>query len=54
MTKVIGSRTILNTEFPVIRKIEKYRRAWIILEICNGTGEEIGSFRTKREAIAAF
>ncbi len=49
-----GTRTILNTEWPIENKVEKRGSRWMVtFGICNGTAKGSQFYKTKTEAISA-
>ncbi len=49
-----GTRTIMNTEWPIENKVEKRGRRWMVtFGICNGTAVSSRFYKTKTEAISA-
>lgn len=49
-----GTRTILNTVWPIENKVEKRGRKWLVtFGICNGTARDSQLFDTKAEALLA-
>lgn len=52
--RTVGHRTITNTEWPIVRQIQKDGRKWIVVDVCNGIGTVRGTYRTRAAAREAF
>lgn len=54
--KTIGHRTIMNTAHGIYADLRRWSkpREWTVSITCNGTVESSTTFRTKREAVAAY